>query len=342
MSAQQTLNFAVLGTGRIADTQLAPALSKVEGARLWSVLSRDRERGRAFAERHGAQAPEPAYVELGTLLADPRLHAVIIATPDKLHAEQALAAAGAGKHVLVEKPMATDIDDGAAMVRVCSEAGVQLGVAYHLRWHAGHRLVARAVRAGELGTLRHMISQWTWQAPDDSNWRASEEVGRWWGLAGVGTHCLDLIRWIMVPACGEVSSIDSLVSHDVWQGPHDETALVSLQFESGATAQFCSSVLFESPSRLEIYGSGGYAICESTLGAHGGGSVRTHAGKQAFQVTNPFVGEIDDFIASIHERRPPEVDGREGLRNIELLTAAASGLPRRTDSPGRPLPSQIE
>lgn len=321
-----TLNIAVLGTGRIADQQLAPALAKTEGARLWSVLSRDGARGRAFAERHAAAAAEPAHTDLERLLADPELDAVVIATPDKVHAAQCIAAAQAGKHVLTEKPMAADVEQADAMVEACEKAGVTLAVAYHMRWHAGHRKLAERVHAGDLGTLRHMRAQWTFLAPDDSNWRASADVGRWWGLAGVGTHCLDQVRWLMTPSCGEIVSQESLISRAVWKGPHDETALVSLAFESGATAEICTSVLFNAPKRMEVYASDSYAICDDTFGPHGAGTIRIGGKPMAFDTVNPYVGEIADFVAAVREGRSPEVDGREGRRNVATLEAAVSDL----------------
>jgi predicted dehydrogenase len=318
------LNIAIVGTGSIANTEHAPAFRELEHAQLWSILSRDMQRAVQFADRHGAQSPNPAHTRIDSLLADPQLDAVIIATPDKLHAEQTIAAAKAGKHVLVEKPMATDVESAKAMVKACADAGVLLAVGYHLRWHSGHRKIANAVQAGEFGALRHMRVQWTWQANDSLDWRASPEVGRWWSLAAVGTHCLDLIRWIMMPTCGEIESLKSTISKKVWKGPHDETAVVSMRFNSGATADFCSSVLFDAPSRFEIYGSNGYAICEATLGRHGNGSVRTHRGDLEYKVANPFAGEIRDFAAAIRERRSPEVDGIEGLHNVQWLVAATS------------------
>ncbi|HKK73214.1 MAG TPA: Gfo/Idh/MocA family oxidoreductase, partial [Candidatus Krumholzibacteria bacterium] len=100
-----TVRFGLIGPGRIADRRLAPALRHVEGAQLWSVLSRDPERAAAFAHEHEAAAAQPTPATLDTMLADDELDAVIVATPDKLHAEQAVAAARAGKHVFVEKPM---------------------------------------------------------------------------------------------------------------------------------------------------------------------------------------------------------------------------------------------
>ena len=316
-----TLNIAIIGTGNIADDQLAPALTKVNGARLWSVHSRDTKRAILFAERHHAVSPQPAYSDLKALVADPQLDAVIIATPDKLHAQQTITAAKAGKHVLTEKPMATDLESAAAMITACREAQVKLGVAYHLRWHAAHRRIFEGLQASEFGTLRHMRVQYTWLAPDTNNWRASTEVGKWWSLAGTGTHCLDLIRWMMVPSCGEIESLKSIVSKKVYGGPHDESAVVAMQFESGATAEFFSSVLIDVPSRLEIYGSNGYAACEDTLGRYGGGTASTHKGALQYTPVNPYAAEIQDFVDAIRQQRSPEVSGDEGLRNVELLLA---------------------
>ena len=117
------MNVALVGPGRIAEHSLIPGLENVPGAQLWSVMSRDHGRARDFARRHGAAGGEAAHERLDTLLADPELEAVIIATPDKLHAEQTIAAAKVGKHVLVEKPMATDAESARAMVRACRNAG---------------------------------------------------------------------------------------------------------------------------------------------------------------------------------------------------------------------------
>jgi predicted dehydrogenase len=317
-----TVRFAVIGPGNIADKRLAPALRSLPGAELWSVLSRDAARAREFATRHGASSPNPAHTDLATLLADPALDAVIIASPDRLHAEQTLMAARAGKHVFVEKPMAADVADARAMVQACRDADVRLGVAYHLRWHSGHRRLAGQVHNGALGELRHMRVQWTYRAEDAANWRASSEVGRWWSLAGVGTHAIDLVRWMMQPTCGEVVEVSSLCTRAVFKGPHDETAVVAMRLASGATAEVVTSVLFDSTSMVEIYGKSASAACEGTLGPHGKGRIRIRGAELPFTPEDPYAGELADFVAAIREGRAPEVDGNEGLRNVELLTEA--------------------
>ena len=97
---------------------------------------------------------------------------VVIATPDKLHAEQTIAAANAGKHVLVEKPMATTVEDADAMIQACRSADVRLGVAYHLRWHLGHRALAGGRHRGEPGDIRYPPARWTLHATQGTHSRA--------------------------------------------------------------------------------------------------------------------------------------------------------------------------
>ena len=89
------IRIGVIGPGRIADNYLAPAIGKVKGAVLWSVLSRDAGRARAFADKHGAKSPAPAFTDEDAFLADPKLDAVVVASPDRLHEPQTLAAARA-------------------------------------------------------------------------------------------------------------------------------------------------------------------------------------------------------------------------------------------------------
>ena len=317
-----TLKIAMLGTGKIAGNQLAPALNLAEGGVLWSVYSRDLDRAHDFARQHQACSPKPAFDNLQDLLADSALDAVIIATPDALHAEQAVLAARAGKHVLCEKPMSTTREDAQAMVEAGKHGAVKLAIAYHMRWHTGHRALAAMAHAGEFGELRHLRLQWTFKSQDDANWRAHAEVGRWWGLAGVGTHCVDQARWFLQPGGGEVTEVRSVISREVWSGPHDETAVVALKFESGATAEICSSVLFDAPRRIELYASDGYAVGENTLGLSGEGEIRTNTGPLVFTPRNPYVGEIEDFIEAIQTGREPEVTGEEGARNIDILLQA--------------------
>jgi predicted dehydrogenase len=317
-----TLKIAVIGPGGIAQRKLLPALKAAEGAELWSVMSRDKSRAAAAAAEFGAGSPNAAQDNIDSLLADPELDAVLIATPDKLHAEQAIAAARAGKHVFCEKPMATSPAEAQAMIAACKEAGVKLGVAYHLRWHGAHRPLFADVQAGKLGDLRHIRVQWSSLAADDSNWRARTDVGKWWSLAGVGTHILDQILWYMTPTCGDVVEVKSVISHKVWGSPNDETALIAMQFENGATAELCASVVFAGPTRFELYGTKGYAVTEDTMATTGEGTMTTGDGPYNYTYVDCYRAEIEDFAAAVRDNRAPEVDGEMGARNVEILCKA--------------------
>ncbi len=317
-------NIGIIGTGGIARNQLAPALQHVKGARFWSVLSRDKQTAASFANQHGAVAPNNAFDSLAAFLADPALEAVIIATPDALHAPQAIACARAGKHVLLEKPMATTLEDALEINAVCASERVRLAIAYHLRWHAGHQKVAQLLHSGALGDPHYARALWTWKSTDNSNWRAHDELGRWWGLAGVGTHCIDLLRWMLLPTNGEVTKVASVIDKSTFGGPHDETASLSLQFGDSVIADVTTSVKFNALSRFELYCSEAVVICDGTLTTSGGGSISINNEPLEFELLNPYVGEIQNFIDAIDGKARVAVSGAEGAKNIEILLQADS------------------
>lgn len=156
----------------------------------------------------------------------------------------------------------------------------------------------------EIGSIRHVRVHWTFKGADGTIWRAFPETGRWWSLAANGTHCLDLIRWMFRPESGEIVSIHAVTGGSVWDSLHDETAILSACFESVATAEFCTSVLFDSASRIEIYGSDGTVICDDTLGRHGSGTILFNGSVLEYEVVNPYAGEMRDFVEAIHDGRP--------------------------------------
>ena len=126
-----SLGWAIAGIGSHADLKIAPAMKRARESRLVAVYSRDQGRADAFAESHGADA---AYSTLDAMLADSRVDAVFVASPNHLHAPQTIKAAAAGKHVLAEKPMANSVSDAAAMIDACRDHGVVLGLGFELRF----------------------------------------------------------------------------------------------------------------------------------------------------------------------------------------------------------------
>jgi 1,5-anhydro-D-fructose reductase (1,5-anhydro-D-mannitol-forming) len=134
---KENVHFGLMGPGKVAGRFLAPALAKARGACLWSVLGRESERTHEFARTHQAKAPHSAFVNLDEFLKDPELDAVLIATPDNLHAECAIAALEAGRPVLIEKPVCSSAAEAWRVADTAERTALPAGVGYHLRFHAG-------------------------------------------------------------------------------------------------------------------------------------------------------------------------------------------------------------
>jgi predicted dehydrogenase len=150
------MRWGLIGTGWHARAKIAPALA-TSSEQLAGVVGSSAEKAAAFVEEVGAGL---AYPSLAAMLADPAIDAVFASTPNDLHLDQVVAAAGAGKHVLVEKPMALDGDQCRQMIAACRRADVRLGVGFQLRHHPVHREIARMICAGELGQIVLLRAEW--------------------------------------------------------------------------------------------------------------------------------------------------------------------------------------
>lgn len=319
--------IGVIGPGGVADQWLVPALAKLPGARLWSVLGRDLVKASAFAAKHHAAAGLPVHTDIETFLADPALEAVIIASPDKLHLLHALACARAGKHIFLEKPMATSLADAQEIERVCKEYGVFLMMGYHLRFHDGHRKLASLIADGAIGEPLSVRITWTMQAPA-GDWRAQSFLGRWWSLGALGTHSIDLAQYLLGSRCGRIEARSvrgQLVPAN--PGGHDVTSAVHLRFASGATADIISSVAFRAPRVVEILGTKGHVHCLDTLGARGAGKIVLNGEPLSFEALDPYAAELAHFVQTLRQGNlklsSPACDARGGVKNVEYLERAS-------------------
>ena len=127
-----TMKFGIIGAGIIADVRMAPAIKEARGCELVAVQARDSEKARAFAAKHDVAH---WYADWRELLANQEVDAVYIATPPFLHPEQAISSAQAGKHVLLEKPMANTLVECDDIIAACVDADVRLGMCFMMRFH---------------------------------------------------------------------------------------------------------------------------------------------------------------------------------------------------------------
>ncbi len=314
----ETLNIGIIGPGRVAH-RIAAACNNIENIRLWSIASRDLDRAKAFAKQHEAASAIQAYDDIKLFLSDPELHAVVIATPDEFHAQYAILAAQQGKHLLIEKPLCTNLQDAESIIEAVNTAGVKCGLGYHLRWHAGLRKLAEYLHSEEVNDIQHMDIHWAHRFVDEAKWRKSSKSSKWWSLTVLGTHSLDIARWYLTPSCGEVVEARVTTTNSQFSG-NDESSLLSLKFESGATASVYSSVLYSSPLKLDIYTANSHIKGRDLTGPMENRSITIDEAALAFQCEqNLYEKELLDLHKAIVSDGVLEVTVQEGLRNIQCM-----------------------
>lgn len=331
------LRFGILGTGDGARNHARGFRSvPPEIAVLASVCGRDLARIRAFAD--GAGGIEGVYWDQAAFLADPDLDAVIVATPDALHADHAIAALEADKHVLVEKPMGLSLEDAervyAALMGVpnglaenersafCKRRrSRKIGVGYHLRHHAGHRWLREELRRGVIGTPHHAHLEWATLSMGPDGWRARSDQG-WWALAALGTHAMDLMHWLFAGDMAYVRRVRARRGASD-HGTRDERVTIDMEFENGFTASAYVSVSDKPVKYFRILGSTGVIECRDTLVGGGTGEIVLPDGARlAFDPVNPYAAQIIDFAAAVRDDRQPEANLRAGMTNLAFLDAA--------------------
>jgi 1,5-anhydro-D-fructose reductase (1,5-anhydro-D-mannitol-forming) len=328
-----TVRWAYLGAGRHPELWVAPALAAAANAQAAGVWSRRKENAAAFAARHGIPR---VYGSLDEALADAAVDAVYIATPNNLHAAHAIAAARAGKHILVEKPMATSVADALEMVGAADAAGVRLGVGFHLRHHAVHEEARRRIERGEIGDLVYATAQFNLvSAPPPrvdiphAAWkRDPTQIGGAAALPGLGVHVLDLLRFL---SGQEVVGVSAVAAGRTVEQPLESFGQVMLELDGGLQAHVAYGGRFPlSQNSVTIYGSRGRLIAEDTIDVATRGRLRLsvpegHTGRRDEgwqpELVDHYQRQIEAFGHAVEDAAPFGAGGVDGLRAVELATA---------------------
>ncbi|TMJ90126.1 MAG: Gfo/Idh/MocA family oxidoreductase [Alphaproteobacteria bacterium] len=325
------IRAAIVGLGRWGRALVISMQGK--SAELCFVRGHTRTRASAqnFCRAHGI----PLVDSYEQILADPEIDAVVLATPHSLHESQIVAAAAAGKHIHVEKPITLDRATADRAIAAARNAGVVLAVGYCRRFHPSVVEVRQRLAQGWLGRVVAMVAQHTTStaqfiAPD--NWRAAPEEAPGGALTAVGVHALDH----MIEFAGRVRDVRCVTARTI-PGPSDDTTTVMLRFESGATGLIFCSVATATNFSFTLYGSKGLAEISrpnlealrfvSTSDAPPTGAVlappderHEHAGFDMLSA------ELTAFARAIRERKPypvPIEDVLHGMSVFDALVQAA-------------------
>jgi UDP-N-acetyl-2-amino-2-deoxyglucuronate dehydrogenase len=329
------VGFGIVGCGMIARFH-ARAIGEVRGAKLVACFNRTPEKADAFAAEQKCRA----YHSLDELLADRAVDVVTVATASGAHLEPAVAAARAGKHVIVEKPLEITLKRCDQIIHACDKAGVRLATIFPSRFHDSSQELKRAVEAGRFGrlTLGDAFVKWyrTQAYYDSGAWRGTWQLDGGGALMNQAIHSVDLLQWLMGPVA-EIRAQTALLAHE--RIAVEDTAVASLRFENGAlgvieatTAAFPGYL-----KRIEIHGSQGSAMIEEedivkwdfakkdsrdaairrqmARGKSTGGGAADPAaiGHQAH------AKQFRDFVEAMQKGWPALIDGAEGRRAVEII-----------------------
>lgn len=330
MQNTKPLGFAVIGCGRIAPNH-GQAIIALEEARLVAAADVIQERAEAFTQRFGG---EP-YVSYEEMLERTDIDIVCICTPSGMHAEIGIKAARAGKHVLVEKPMALSLKDADALIAACVANGVQLGVVHQNRFNPVIVRLRQAVEAGRFGQLNMGTAVLRWHR--DQNYYAQAPWRGTWAqdggcLMNQTIHCIDLLQWMM----GPVESVYANTATRMREIEAEDNAAAVLRFSNGALGMIESSVTIY-PKNLEetlnIFGATGTAVIggvavnriESWRFADGVDSEEAILAEQQADPASVYGHGhkplISDFIEAVRTGREPAVSGSEGRKALEIILA---------------------
>ncbi|MBI2193019.1 MAG: Gfo/Idh/MocA family oxidoreductase [Planctomycetes bacterium] len=327
----------IVGCGMISSFQ-ARAIQELPNAELRGFCSRTESKARAAGEKFGTEWA----TRIEPFLAWEGLDVVSICTPSGAHAELAVAAARAGKHVMVEKPLEITLPRCDSIIEACRRAGVKLGVIFPSRFHDGSRLIQKALNGGRFGrlSLGDAYVKW-WRSQeyyDQGGWKGTKRLDGGGALMNQSIHAIDLLQWFM----GPVDSISGSVATLAHRGIEvEDTAVATLRYRNGALGviEGATSVHPGFLKKLEISGDRGSVILQEenllawqfaeerpedasireTFGSRtktgGGASDPAAIGHEGHW------RQFADFLEAIESGREPLVNGEEGRKSVEIILA---------------------
>jgi len=247
------IRAGIVGLGRWGRSLVASVAGNSDDIGFVLACTRTRASAEGFcSDKHVALVDD--YAEI---LRDPRIDAVVLATPHSLHQAQALAAIAAGKHVFVEKPITLDLAGARLVAEAAQRAGVVLAVGLSRRFHPGIAELRNRLAAGRLGQVVAMVAQHTTSTAQfiaPGNWRAAPEEAPGGAFTAVGVHVLDH----MIEFAGRVRDVRCVTARN-YPGRSDDTTTIMLRFASGATGLIFCSVATATNFEFILYGTAGLA-----------------------------------------------------------------------------------
>ncbi len=311
------VRWGLVGAGDIVRKRVASALRDASGSEILAVSRVKPELAESFAKSVGAPR---WYARAADLFADPDVDAVYIASPVHLHSAHAVGAAGAGKHVLCEKPMAMSVDECDRIIAAAHASGVRLGVAYYRHFYPVVRRIKELLASGEIGQpvlAQANAFEWLDMAPDSPRyWFLRKALAGGGPMFDFGCHRLE----VLLDLFGPVRRVTSLLANVAFDREVEDTAGALLEFESGPCATLVvTHAAAAARDTLEIYGTRGSlhatVLNAGDLAIVAGDARRSEPHPPAPNLHQPLV---QDFVDAVLAGREPTVTGAIGRAVAEL------------------------
>lgn len=305
------VRWGLIGCGDIARKRVAPALRDSPSCELIAVSRANAELAESFASEFGARR---WYADWRELLLDHEIDAVYVATPVHLHAEQTIAAAEAGKHVLCEKPMALNVAECDRMIAACRANNVRLGVAYYRHFYPAVRRVKELIDSGELGVpIVVQINAFEWFDPkpsDARSWLIKKELSGGGPMFDFGCHRIE----VLLDLLGPITDVKATLANTFFNREVEDFATAIFHLERGMSATLTvSHAAHEPQDTLDLFCSRGSihipVLNHGTMRVLTSNGERTETHPTATNIHQPL---IEDFTRALLEDRDPLVTGTIG------------------------------
>jgi predicted dehydrogenase len=312
--SQQPVRVACIGMGWWSDV-LADAIKRSGKLKILACYSRSEDKRKAFAAKYGCRAA-PSYE---AILGDSEIEAVINTTPNDAHLETTRAAAAAGKHVFLDKPIANTVSQGRAIADSCRQAGVVLALGYQRRRESHFRFVRRQIEDGAFGKLVNAeanISRDRLGKIDLTSWRYQAAGMPGGVMLQIGIHYTDVLEYLL----GPVTAVSGRSAQLVLPGDNPDVASLLLEHENGAISTLNASYASASEYYLmNIYGKEASAYYD----LHSGLRVLWRGNEKpetiACEQNDTFVEELEEFAAAVRGGRAPEMDGDRATASLAVI-----------------------
>ena len=326
---EKKLGFAIVGLGKFATEQMMPAFKETKHARIVALVSGSPTKAERLAHEYGVESKNIySYQNFDTIKDNPAVDVVYIVLPPALHAEYAVRAAKAGKHVLSEKPMATSVKECEQMIEACSKAGKKLMVAYRAQYEPFNLDAIARIRQGELGRVMQITADHgrivdpTGDKADE--WRVVKKLAGGGSLMDIGIYSLNAARYLTGEEPVEVTAVDMTDKSDPRFKEVEDRIHFTLRFPGGVLATCTSAYSIAEVKRFRVFGDKAWLDLDPATDYYEHKMLigdKQGQRQPALKEGNQFAAELDHMAESVIQNKTPKTPGEEGLRDIRLVMA---------------------